>query len=765
MHRIILSFIFSVAFLTFGQIGMHDWRIHFSAYKAVGVAETSTHVFMACSNGVIEYDTEDNSVELLTVTNGLSDLGISAIGSDGNTVVVGYANGNLDIVEENLITNIPWIQKAEIAGDKTINSIYFDGDLIYIACNLGLVVIDNSKKEVKDTYYPYENPIIHDITIYQDTIFCGTPQGIYQAHKNTPFLNSNTNWNKKTNIPADIVNGAITEVETFENKLVFSYYSGTFGGDSLYYIENGVFTEHPDNPMTVSDLYADESELIISAYNDAKMYDLNMVQSNLIFSVDGEAPIVSGCLYKDGFYYLADENHGMVQALNSWSSNTIFSNTPWTDGSYRMDIQYGTLLVAGGGLTHNLQPNFFRNGVYKFQNETWTNFNDLTQDSIRYDEHWDFISVVVNPSNTDEFAMASRSLGGLMVVKDGENITEHYDDNNSTIERFSGNCVITDMKYDNDGNLWLVCQGVEPLKMMTPDGIWYSYSMGSAAKNAHPYRLLIDRNGNKWVGFNQVGLVAFNENGTPADNSDDDLRLLTASEGNGNLPTLFPKAFAEDIDGEIWIGTDLGLVVLYNTNSLYDGGYGDFDANPILIEVDGEVEKLLGESDITCITVDGGNRKWIGTSSSGVFCLSEDGTKEIYRYTKENSPLISNNIFDIRVDHLSGEVFIATENGLVSVRSDATIGDSEFSNVTVFPNPVRPEFGGPITIQGLGYESDVKITDVSGNIVYKTVSNGGTVIWDGNTLQGERAKSGVYLVWTAVASGKGKNVAKIVLIN
>ena len=205
------------------------------------------------------------------------------------------------------------------------------------------------------------------------------------------------------------------------------------------------------------------------------------------------------------------------------------------------------------------------------------------------------------------------------------------------------------MKYDNAGNLWLINQGVEPLKMLTPAGQWYSFGMGTSAKNSHPYRLLIDVNGNKWVGFNQVGLVAFNDNGTFDDTSDDQLKLLGSSEGYGNLPTLFPKALAEDIDGEIWIGTDLGLVVLYNTNNVYDGGFGEYDANPILIEVDGEVEKLLGESDITTIAIDGGNRKWIGTSSSGVFCLSEDGTQEIYRYTKENSPLVSNNILDIRI--------------------------------------------------------------------------------------------------------------------
>jgi outer membrane protein assembly factor BamB len=260
-------------------------------------------------------------------------------------------------------------------------------------------------------------------------------------------------------------------------------------------------------------------------------------------------------------------------------------------------------------------------------------------------------------------------------------------------------------------------------------------------------------------------LFAFNENGTLADQSDDQLRSFSTSEGSGNIPSVYVKSITEDLDGEIWIGTEEGMVVLYSTDKIYDGTYGEYDFNPILIEVNGEVEKLLGTTYITALTVDGGNRKWIGTNSSGVFCLSPDGTEEIYRFDTENSPLVSNNVLDIRVDHLSGEVYFATDKGLVSFRSDASIFDEDFENVTVFPNPVRPDFSGPITIQGLGYQSDVKITDISGNVVYKTTSNGGTAIWDGKTLTGERVQSGVYLVWAASVDGKGKEVAKILFMN
>jgi ligand-binding sensor domain-containing protein len=379
---------------------------------------------------------------------------------------------------------------------------------------------------------------------------------------------------------------------------------------------------------------------------------------------------------------------------------------------------------------------------------------------------WDFVSVAVNPNDLQEFAFSGFNEGGIKVVKDGATISEVWNSTNSPIEALaSGSMVVSDLRYDDAGNLWALNQGNEPLKCFAADGSQYSFSMGSSAKSKYPYRLMIDRDGYKWGAFTNAGLSVYDDGGTPDDPSDDQVQTLTASEGYGNLPSSMVKAIAQDIDGEIWIGTEEGLVVLYSTAELFTGGYGDYDAAAILIEIDGEVEKLLGQTYITAIAVDGGNRKWIGTSSSGVFCLSPDGLTEIYRFTTDNSPLISNNVLDIKIDHATGEVYFATDKGLVSFRADATIHDSDFENVKVFPNPVRPGFEGPITIQGLGYESDVKITDISGNLVYQTISNGGSAIWNGKTLQGERVASGVYLVWSGVSDGKGRKVAKILFIN
>jgi len=223
MNKILLLSLLFTINLAFTQIGMQQWRIHFSVFEAIGIAEDETDIYMASANGIIEYDTEDNSISYLTVTNGLSDLGISAIDGNGSTVMVGYANGNIDVIQGNTITNIPWIKLSEIAGDKTVNSFFLDGNSVYISTNIGLVLYDLTKEEIRDTYYPYSNPIVNDATIYQDTLYLATDNGIFYAHKDRPFLNDQNQWTKKTNLPAIVVDGPISEIETFNDKMVFAF--------------------------------------------------------------------------------------------------------------------------------------------------------------------------------------------------------------------------------------------------------------------------------------------------------------------------------------------------------------------------------------------------------------------------------------------------------------------------------------------------------------------------------------------------------------
>jgi hypothetical protein len=238
--------------------------------------------------------------------------------------------------------------------------------------------------------------------------------------------------------------------------------------------------------------------------------------------------------------------------------------------------------------------------------------------------------------------------------------------------------------------------------------------------------------------------------------------LITTGELNGNLPTKSVYSIAEDLDGKIWIGTEEGLTVISSTYGLFDG---DVKANRIIIEQDGTYQYLLETEVIKTIKVDGGNRKWIGTASGGVYLISEDGQETIHHFTAENSALLSNNIFDIEIFGTTGEVFFATDNGLVSYVGDATDANEYNGPTYAYPNPVRPDYEGLIGIKGLVENSEVKITDITGNVIYETMSEGTTATWDGKSLNGERAQTGVYVVFSVSDDGRQKEVAKILFIN
>jgi ligand-binding sensor domain-containing protein len=283
--------------------------------------------------------------------------------------------------------------------------------------------------------------------------------------------------------------------------------------------------------------------------------------------------------------------------------------------------------------------------------------------------------------------------------------------------------------------------------------------------NSWATKIKLDYFGNKWIVFPGIGVVGVNTGKTPENTLDDITRVINDGEGSGALPTKDVNAVAVDFDNNLWIGTDEGFAVLYNAPSILEQDAKAFVSQRIKLKYEGNVEYLLGKTAISDIEIDGGNRKWIATKNAGLFLLSADGNQLIASFTKENSGLISNNINDIQFNHQTGELFIVTDLGLVSYRADASEGTIDYESALVFPNPYKIEHTKGITIQGIKYDSDVKITDAAGNVVYKTTSNGGTAFWNAQDWSGNRVSPGVYFFWTApnAIDGDGKKVGKVVV--
>jgi len=750
--RIIFLFIFLPNVLA-AQVGMEQWRLHVPNKQAIDLVADGNIIFAAFNNGVFEYDLTVNESSMWDNVNGLSDISISCLGYEPITksVFIGYRNGNLDQLRGSNITNIPGIALAPIQGDKNVYKIVQHNGFIYCASGVGIVKIDPVKSEVKDSYYPTNgNEPILDIAFRGDSIFALSETRVFRGFLQNPGLADPAQWTVDSRVPVlSDANFSYKEIESIDNDLYLQKNSILYSSDSVFRITNtGLSFASPTLGFSVEikGIGQIENRLVVNSDGVSIIYNSNDTYFN-VFNNYGFSSNVNAnkIIQLGGNYWLADSKFGLVKNINSSNSERIGFEGPPRSDFFAMDWKNGTLAVVPGGI-EGIVPVYTQPGIYFFKDEVWTSKSKEDQLLWQGNPTHDHISVSINPKDKNQVATGTYSEFGLSIVHVDGIVTDTFTNVNSTlVKSSSGWYLISDLQYDKSGNLWLL-NGftTEPLKLKTADNQWYSFPIGSLAVNKQSRKMILDNNENIWMSINNVGLFGFNPGDDITDPSDDKKISLTTGEGNGGLPSKEVTAIAVDLDNEIWIGTDNGFAVLYNADGVFDATAGNFDAQRIKLDFDGNVEFVLGETYITDIEVDGGNRKWIGTFGAGVILLSPDGLEILKQFNVANSPLISNNIVDMKIDQNTGEIFIITDKGLVSFRSDASLGTENYDNVEIFPNPARPEFDGPITIQGIKDDSDVRITDVAGNLVFKTTSNGGTATWNGLTVAGERASTGVF---------------------
>jgi hypothetical protein len=770
MRLLLLCFLLS-SFSTLAQVGTGEWRLHIPAKRALDVVKTSGKVFTAFTNGISEYDESSSELSTWDVVTGLSDITISCMGhsSVNDAVFIGYENGNIDRILNNKVTNIPAIKLAEIQGSKQIFKIVEHEGYLYFATGFGIVKIDPERSEVKDTYYPSNgNSAIMDVTFRNDTIFALTENVMYFGDVNNVALPDPAQWTIDTRVP-NLTANAYKEFEIVDDELYLLYKNDNFGEDSVYRLtaidlESVIYEPFA---MEIREIDVVDNDLVVHYSGATIIYDDNYQNQYILADYPFGDPEVNKMISHNGEYWIADNSVGLVHVYGGFMDNIVFSGPPRGE-FYGLDWSRDKLIVTCGAASGNTST-FKSSGVYTFEDEEWKLYNESNTDVWESGKIWDYLSVAIDPTDNEKFAIGSWSFTPLTIFDEGAGTIDTLTPYNSALEPTNvgfGSTLVTDLEYDVQGNLWVFNGGTnQPLKVYTKDGDWQSFDLGSSAIGEFSQRLVIDNEGNKWMAFLNGGLYGYKDNGTPTDLGDDDMVWLNTGTNTGDLPSNRVQAVAVDLDNEIWIGTDAGFAVLYNAENAFEASSGDYNAQRIKVEFEGNVEYVLGATGITDIEVDGANRKWMATENAGIVLLSADGLEIIQQFTMENSPLISNNIINLEIDHNTGELFIVTDNGLISYRTDATAGKSrDYSEVNVFPNPVRPDFTGVITMQGIQYDSDIKVTDAAGNLVYKTTSNGGTATWNGMTLNGNPVATGVYFIWTAPNEGKGRKVGKILVV-
>jgi len=749
------------------------WRDHLPYRNVVGVVQDGDLIYAATPYAMFTYNLSDQSLEKLIKGISLSDIGINclAYNQEYNTVVVGYGNGNIDLIRDMTTTNIPAITNSSISGDKKIYSIHCEDNWAYLAAGFGIVKLDISKQEVKDTYIIGDDGgylQVNDVVTDGSKIYAALIDGVKEADISNPFLADYSQWTRRTDMPHP--NKAVSNIEVFEGQLFIAQENAGYNDDTLYAF-NGATWELDTNESTLEILRmrVDNGRLVVVHTGLVALVDsLNNRHDFLYYNWGNYFNSLDA--YHDGSTtWIATKSKGLLRTENNWSTQGYQPVGPSYSQNYSMSFKNGDLWVASGQLNGNLGSNTFsQNGVFRFTEEYWVMYNKYSNQSPEFDSAgaYDYTYVLVDPNDRNHVFVSSSSELGLMEIS-GDNVTNLYNKSNSAIPERSGMTDYYDIgqcHFDDEGNLWVInSRSDSPICLKTPSGVWKSFTCSELNNTTRITNSVMNDAAVFWAAAPKTGVFVYNTNQTPEDESDDQCQLLTTTLGDGGLPTANVNCVALDLDGEIWIGTELGPAIVYNPDAVFNGG--DFDAQQVLIEQDGNVQILLETESITTIEIDGANRKWMGTQSSGVFLISEDGTEQIHHFTVENSPLVSNEIKDIEINDETGEVFFGTLNGIVSFKSTATEGAEFFSDVYAYPNPVRPQFDGTIAIKGLVRDSDVKITDVSGNLVYETTSYGGQATWNGRTFDGHRVKSGIYLVFASSEDGSQAIVTKIAVIN
>lgn len=763
-YLVVLS-VFLLGSMVQAQINFEGWRVHLPYFKNASITSVGNKVYCGSNSGIFTYDVEDGSIERLSKIYGLSDVEVKLIKHNvaKNISVVVYQNANIDLIDHatNRIYNVPDVFMKSIIGGKAINHICFYQDKAYLAASFGIVVIDLDKKQITDSYQNLgaggaQLPFL-SLAVFENQLFAAASNGIYAASLSAPNLSDFNFWKL---------------IKPSTNSSHCLAYKG-----NLYLVIDGALQVYDGLSYQVytPTIGSAITGLQLSAYQDANAKLLIICPEFILLESGNNSPEKVLHTYRNdavvdkrGYLCMVDDNYGLtIDNKATGELVYIIPNGPVSKTFGKMTYAHAKLWVTGGSVNDRWDPLMYNGSkFFTYQNHNWFNYRESEYPLLQGMS--DFIDIKKNPFGNELYVS---SFGGGIIEINGDKIVARYDDKNSSLQRLS--VVDTNYKpllsggmdFDNMGNLWVSNFGVNKPISVKSGNNWYSFNVGTITGGNEMGWLTCDDYNNKWVlSLRDKGILVYNDNGTPANVNDDQYKMVTKEVGQGALPSNTILCVTKDLRGEMWIGSNQGLAIISNPRQIFSAKKEDFDARQIIIKVGTNFEIFLGKEQINCIKVDPANRKWIGTPN-GVWLVSEDGYTVIKNFTTANAPLLSNNVMEIGIDESTGEVFFGTEKGIISYMGDASEGAKGFSNVEIFPNPVRPDFTGSVSIRGLMDNSTVKITDISGQLVYETTSNGGFVSWDGRSLNGRKVSTGVYLIFAASKDGSQTHVGKLLFIN
>ena len=756
-NRILPFLLFIVFFYSVAQNKQAQWNSYFSYKNNTAIAQSTSNVFVVDNISFYKYNVDKFDKQHFSSINGLNafDLTCAYYSEDFKTLILGNSNGIINLYKEtndvfNVITGIA-AKNTLTTAQKKINAISeFDG-IVYIATEYGITELFLNNNLLGDTYFigNLGDPLsVLKVLKFNNYLYAITrTSGIKRANVNTNLLGYQ-NWNTiDWNYWKDGV--------VFNNQLIL-----VNSDNNLYRFTdvnlNTAFYRMDENIVSIKNY--ENNLLFVATKNQVKVFDANL---NIFKTINLPQWVIKDISVVNDKLFIGTLGHGTHQVnYNTLVTEDITPSGPERNNIFKLKYTNNNLWAVYGDYTQYYNPyplDYY--GISFYNNNTgWQNYtNQQVQNAVS------IVTIQPHPTFKEKIFFGS-FYSGLLESTNFSNF-KLFDQNNTAPSGLQGiypneDIRVGAMAFDTDQNLWILNSRVnKPLVVMKKDGTWQNFSLSNflatVAPNENFGNVIIDADNTKWISTFYSGLLGYNEKQNRY------IRISSNTSG-GTLPSANVTRLALDHSNQLWIGTDQGLRVSSSVDRFINDN--TISVQPIIFLEDGVPQELFNAQNIKDIEVDGSNNKWISILGAGVFQVSDDGQKVLQRFNTDNSPLPSNNVNDIEINGDTGEVFFATDKGLYSFKGDATSASDNLDNVYIYPNPVRPGFEGDVKISGLMRDAIVKITDISGNLVFETTATGGTVLWNQRTFNKHKVASGVYMVFITHVEQKLNKTKKIMII-
>ncbi|WP_166648147.1 two-component regulator propeller domain-containing protein [Hymenobacter sp. UV11] len=765
-----------------------DWQLHLPAWRPLGLAEAGNRLYVRAESSFYFYDKSLNTTQLLSRRDGLSDVGVAALAYDSASaqLVVVYNNGNIDLLGANGgVRNVTDLLRKESQIAKKIYQVQVYNGLAYIGTTLGVVVLDLAKREVRDTYSAV-GPGGQTITSYatvvlHDTVYASTSAGILRGRISTAVnLLDYRSWTADGPTPTSSPARVYEQLVAYRGHAVTAstyrgvdYLAGVGAARRWRSVPNGYGNYARRLRVSAGQLLVAFDGSALRRFDAPTGYLADVLPAAAVGTIAADAVRET-----DGTYYVASYDKGLLRFApgTTTAPEVILPNAPATALSYGLlaNAVTNTVDVFSGGYSADNGVQFnLRQGFYEYKDRQWTTYTATSYPSpTGYPSLLDLSHGTRTPDGT--LYMASYGNGLLEWKGVGQFRQFTYNTPGSPLRsslpttdpNYPSFVRVTDVAADpTSGQVWVINRhqlaGVPGLFRFRPaNATWLVVPAYTGFENLD--RITVDNFGNPWATRSRAqgisGVVAY-------DTASQKPFYFSTNEG---LPSNSLNAVVRDRVGDIWVGTGAGVAVFNDPSQLVSAAsQGTALANgfklPVAQSGSGLFPTLYNET-VRCIAIDGANRKWFGTPN-GLWLFNATATEALLHFTTANSPLPSNSIVDLAVNDKTGEVFVATDAGLVSYQGSASVTDGAPSCAQVSPNPVRPDFAGTVGISGVANNAQVRITDIAGHLVYSTHAAGGTVTWNLADTAGRRVRSGVYLVLTSDADGKNTCVSKVAVLS